>query len=497
MNRTLAGIAAAILLPAGIVAVFVAAPAAAEPPSTPPAVSDAAASPAMLAALQRDLGLTADGARDRLAKDAAASRTELALRKKLGSAFAGAWLTADAKAFVVAVTDSAKAAEVTAAGATATLVTRSAAKLDAIKAGLDKAAAKASAASVPGWYVDVKTNTVVVQARGGTAVAKAFVKASGVDASAVRVVATTEQPELLYDVRGGDAYYIGGGRCSVGFSVNGGFVTAGHCGNTGNATTGFNRVAQGTFQGSSFPGNDYAWVSVNSNWTPQPWVNNYAGGNVTVAGSTVAAIGASICRSGSTTGWRCGTVQAYNQTVNYAQGSVSGLTRTNACAEPGDSGGSWLSGQQAQGVTSGGSGNCSSGGTTYFQPVNEILQAYGRTLVTGGGTPPTEPPPSGCSGYEFSVSGSLSSGGSVYQPNGSYYYSSASGAHRGCLDGPTGTDFDLYLQKWNGSGWAVVAQGITAAADETVTYNGTSGYYRWRVHAYSGSGGYALGYSNP
>jgi streptogrisin C len=69
----------------------------------------------------------------------------------------------------------------------------------------------------------------------------------------------------------------------------------------------------------------------------------------------------------------------------YAQGSVSGLSRSNACAEPGDSGGSWISGNQAQGVTSGGSGNCSSGGTMWFQPVNEILGAYGLTLTTSGG----------------------------------------------------------------------------------------------------------------
>jgi streptogrisin C len=494
MNRTLAGLAAATLLPAGIVAAL-AAPAAAEP--APAAPKADAASPEMFAALQRDLRLTADQARDRLARDAAASRTELALRKRLGGAFAGAWLNADASRFTVAVTDARRAADVTAAGATATVVSRSEAALDAVKARLDAAAAKAPAASVPGWFVDVKTNTVTVLARGGTAAATTFVRASGVDAAAVRVVASTEAPKPLYDVRGGDAYYIGGGRCSVGFSVNGGFVTAGHCGRAGQATTGYNRVAQGTFQGSSFPGNDYAWVAVNANWTPQPWVNNYSGGNVTVAGSTVAAIGASICRSGSTTGWRCGTVQAYNQTVNYPQGTVSGLTRTNACAEPGDSGGSWMSGNQAQGVTSGGSGNCSSGGTTYFQPVNEILSAYGRTLVTSGGGNPPPPPPTGCTGYEFTATGSLASGGSAYQPNGSYYYSSASGAHRGCLDGPTGTDFDLYLQRWNGSGWAVVAQGASANPDETVSYTGTAGYYRWRVHAYSGSGSYSLGYTNP
>jgi streptogrisin C len=493
MKRTLAGLAAATLLSAGIVAVL-GTPATAGPaaPATP-ALAAEAASPAMLAALQRDLGLTAAQARERIAQDLNASRIELKLRKQLGSAYAGGWLTVDAKSFVVAITDSRRAAEVTAAGAIPTVVARSGAALDAIKAGLDRAAAKAPSTSVPGWYVDVKTNSVVVLARGGTAAARAFVQASGVTTAAVRIVATTETPRTLYDVRGGDAFYIGGGRCSIGFSVNGGYVTAGHCGSAGNATSGYNQVAQGTFQASSFPGNDYSWVAVNANWIPQPWVNNYSGGNVTVAGSTESAVGASVCRSGSTSGWHCGTIQAKNQTVNYAQGTVYGLTQTNACAEPGDSGGSWLTGQQAQGVTSGGSGNCTSGGTTFFQPVNEILSAYGRTLVTSGGPPP----PPGCSGYEFTATGSLSSGASAYHPNGSYYYSSVSGTHAGCLDGPTGTDFDLYLQKWNGYSWSVVAQGITANPDETVSYSGTAGYYRWRVHAYSGSGSYTLGYSNP
>ncbi|HEX2773599.1 MAG TPA: S1 family peptidase, partial [Micromonosporaceae bacterium] len=224
----------------------------------------------------------------------------------------------------------------------------------------------------------------------------------------------------------------------------------------------------------------------------------YSGGNVTVAGSSEAAVGASVCRSGSTTGWRCGTIQSKNATVNYAQGSVSGLTRTNACAEPGDSGGSWLSGQQAQGVTSGGSGNCTSGGTTYFQPVNEILSAYGLTLRTSGSPPPPPPPPpTGCSGYEFTYTRSISSGASQYHPNGSYYYSSVSGNHRGCLDGPSGVDFDLYLQKWNGFSWVDVASGTTANPDETLSYNGTAGYYRFEVHAYSGSGSYTVAFSNP
>jgi streptogrisin D len=70
-------------------------------------------------------------------------------------------------------------------------------------------------------------------------------------------------------------------------------------------------------------------------------------------------------------------VTALNATVNYPQGTVYGLIRTTVCAEPGDSGGSLFSGTSALGLTSGGSGNCSSGGTTFFQPVTEPLNVYG------------------------------------------------------------------------------------------------------------------------
>jgi streptogrisin C len=111
------------------------------------------------------------------------------------------------------------------------------------------------------------------------------------------------------------------------------------------------------------------------------YVYGYDGLYYYVHGSSEVPEGSSICRSGSTTGMWCGTVQAKNQTVNYPQGTVFGLTQTNVCAEPGDSGGSWISANQAQGVTSGGSGNCSSGGTTFFQPVNPILATDGLSLV--------------------------------------------------------------------------------------------------------------------
>jgi streptogrisin C len=80
-------------------------------------------------------------------------------------------------------------------------------------------------------------------------------------------------------------------RCSIGFSVVGGFVTTGHSGTPGAATTGYNGAAQGTFQATSFPGDDMAWVATNASWTPQPWVNQYNGYAAVVGDSTAAPPG--------------------------------------------------------------------------------------------------------------------------------------------------------------------------------------------------------------
>ncbi|WP_103338257.1 ricin-type beta-trefoil lectin domain protein [Amycolatopsis sp. CA-126428] len=304
---------------------------------------------------------------------------EKTLRATLSGRFGGAWY--DGGGLKVGVLDSADATTVRAAGATPVAVKRSEQALDTDKLRLDEVSVPAD---VHAWYVDPASNSVVVEAASAAA-ARSF----GAKAGLTVQTRVTQAPRPLYDIRGGDQYVINGNiLCSVGFSVDGGFVTAGHCGSAGYPTLGYNNVDQGTFAASSFPDNDYAWVRTNANWTPRPYVNNYAGGNVEVAGSQEAGIGASVCRSGRTTGWRCGTIQAKNATVNYSDGRiVYGLTSTTACAEGGDSGGAWMAGNQAQGVTSGGSGDCTTGGTTFFQPVNEILSAYGLKLTTtGGGT---------------------------------------------------------------------------------------------------------------
>ncbi len=116
--------------------------------------------------------------------------------------------------------------------------------------------------------------------------------------------------------------------------------------------------------------------------------------------------------------------------------------------------------------------------------------------LSGGGQPPPPPPPPTCSGGTYT--GSLSgTGANAYQPNGSYYQSTISGTHTGGLTGPAGADFDLYFQKWNGFGWSTVASGLGSTSTENVSYNGTAGYYRWRIYSYSGSGSYSLCTTRP
>ncbi|WP_327031048.1 S1 family peptidase [Micromonospora sp. NBC_01740] len=195
-----------------------------------------------------------------------------------------------------------------------------------------------------------------------------------------------EPGELRVLIAGGQAIYSGG-RCSLGANVRSGtayyFVTAGHCTSVG--ATWYANSAQttvlGSRAGSSFPGNDYGLVRYTSLVAHPSAVYTYPG-LLTINGAGNAYIGQAVCRSGSTTGVRCGTVTGLNATVNYAEGSVSGLIRTNICAEPGDSGGPLYAAGTGTvlGILSGGSGNCTSGGTTYYQPIMEILAAYGVTV---------------------------------------------------------------------------------------------------------------------
>ncbi|MFI8219542.1 alpha-lytic protease prodomain-containing protein [Streptomyces sp. NPDC085932] len=341
----------------------------------------------VLRALQRDLGLTPAQASRRLVNEAEAGTRAGLLRNALGDRFAGAWLRGTtSQELVVATTKAADVPAIKAQGAKAAVVKKPLRDLRAAKEKLDAAAAKADTRETPLWYVDIPANRVVVEA-GNKAAAAAFVKAAGLDAKSVTVKVTANRPRLMAEVTGGDAYYIEGtARCSVGFSVTKGdqqgFASAGHCGKQGAKTTGFDKAEQGTFQASTFPGKDMSWVAVNDKWTATANVKGEGEQKVQITGSVQALVGAAVCRSGSTTGWHCGKVEQHDTSVSYAEGKVDGLTQTTVCAEPGDSGGPYVSGVQAQGVTSGGTGDCKNGGTTFYQPINPLLGDFGLTLKT-------------------------------------------------------------------------------------------------------------------
>ncbi|KFA51963.1 hypothetical protein S40293_09489 [Stachybotrys chartarum IBT 40293] len=78
--------------------------------------------------------------------------------------------------------------------------------------------------------------------------AEALAKEVGLSKSEFEVRTVQELPSTFVTVRGGDAYYINRcGRCSVGFIVTTGFVTAGHCGSTGDNVS---ATLTGPFYGS-------------------------------------------------------------------------------------------------------------------------------------------------------------------------------------------------------------------------------------------------------
>ncbi|WP_171110276.1 MULTISPECIES: S1 family peptidase [Streptomyces] len=344
------------------------------------------ASAGLIRAMQRDFGLTEAEAETRLAAEADARDIAPAARRAAGAAYGGSWFDAASERLTVAVASDAPAATIRAVrstGANVRTVEHSARELDATSARIDRLNAPQGVSS---WHVDPAANSVVVnvvESRRSDNDVRRFV-ARAREAGPVTVETVPAAPRTFAaGTVGGDPYYTGNVRCSIGFSVHGGFVTAGHCGGVGGTVRGWDGTHIGSFQGSSFPGNDYAWVNVGSGWWTVPVVLGW--GTIPdrlVRGSAEAPVGTSTCRSGSTTHWHCGTVLAKNETVNYSQGAVHQMTKTSVCAEPGDSGGSFISGDQAQGVTSGGWGNCSGGGETWFQPVNEILNRYGLRLHT-------------------------------------------------------------------------------------------------------------------
>ncbi|WBO61865.1 S1 family peptidase [Streptomyces camelliae] len=313
---------------------------------------------------------------------AARAASTAALVARLGDRAAGSYYDAAAHRFVVNITDRSAADQVRGTGAVPRTVRYSTAQLRGVLGTLTQRARIAGTA----WSIDPRQDKVVVTVDPTVTGAKrtqlnTVVGALG-DKVVIRRAASVFKP-LIAD---GDAIWGSGVRCSLGFNVtvNGApyFLTAGHCGNassTWSDSQGGGEVGQTV--DSQFPGTDYALVQYDdASSDHSSVVDLYDGSSQQITHAADAYVGESVQRSGSTSGLHGGTVTGLDATVNYEEGSVSGLIDTDVCAEPGDSGGALFDGDAAIGLTSGGSGDCTSGGETFFQPVPAALNAEGATL---------------------------------------------------------------------------------------------------------------------
>ncbi|MEV6786176.1 S1 family peptidase, partial [Streptomyces sp. NPDC051098] len=328
-------------------------------------------------------------------KMSAASAAELLqqLGQQLGESYGGAYYDSGKQQLVVNVVGNNNnvVVQVKKAGAVPRSVQNSATKLTAAKSTLSKQATMAGTS----WAVDPRNNQVLVTADRTVAGERwdrleSAVKALGPGVARIQKSAG----EFKTFLEGGDAIFGGGARCSLGFNVttqdgSPGFLTAGHCGVAAEQwSEEANGEPIGTVQDAVFPGEgDFALVTYDDPATEAPSEVDLGNGQtVAITQAADAAVGQDVIRMGSTTGLDDGQVTGLDATVNYPEGTVTGLIQTNVCAEPGDSGGALFTQDgSAIGLTSGGSGDCTSGGETFFQPVTTALAAVGAQIGDGAG----------------------------------------------------------------------------------------------------------------
>ncbi|MFF2653463.1 S1 family peptidase [Streptomyces sp. NPDC058045] len=312
---------------------------------------------------------------------AQAGKLASTLVSDLGKSAAGSYYDAGNRQLVVNVLDESAARTVESAGARARVVEHSLAELDSARGTLKRQA------TIPGtsWAVDPASNKVVVTADRTVRGAQLKQLTKVVQGLGDTTQLKHSQGEFKPLIAGGDAISGDGGRCSLGFNVvkdgEPYFITAGHCTEAISTWSDSSGQEIGQNADSSFPDNDFGLVKYTAEVDHPSEVDLYDGSTQQITQAGDATVGEKVSRSGSTTQVHDGTVTGLDATVNYGNGDVvNGLIQTDVCAEPGDSGGSLFDGDTALGLTSGGSGDCSSGGETFFQPVPEALSAFGAEI---------------------------------------------------------------------------------------------------------------------
>ncbi|MQA26290.1 MAG: trypsin-like serine protease [Micromonosporaceae bacterium] len=316
----------------------------------------------------------------------ASPEAAIAVAERLGSRSAGVYRDASTGDMAVTVTTAADAQRVRAVGAAPKRVSHSGADLARVTTALDRSA------RVPGtsWSVQPQDNQVVVTVdstvTGADLASIRRITAPFGDAARVERVAGP----LSTMISGGKPIYTGGSRCSLGFNVTKAsgkrfFFTAGHCAKIagiGGLWYNQNSVKLGPTVGFTFPGKDWGLVRHDNTLQKPGGVWLYDTNQLRdIKQAGAAFVGQYVARSGSTSGTHRGYVTGINATVNYPQGTVSGLIKTDVCAEPGDSGGPLFNGSTALGLTSGGVLSVSQcprqpgqNPITYYEPMTRALR---------------------------------------------------------------------------------------------------------------------------
>lgn len=321
---------------------------------------------------------------------------------RLGSArTGGGYIDGDGTPVVTATKDGRQLA-VRSGGVTVRTVDHSLQELRQARASLDRFAKTRGAGQVQEWHIDVMKNRLIVASTDSSDKAtRTFLRYARSLGDAVQVnrVESSIRPAGLSLYNSDNITLNNRLECSVGFNATDSqhrqiFLTAGHCLNGSSA------AYRGSYLGASivsrYPNSDFGAVQTDTSvWTPEPAVNKFDGKARAVLGTARPAVGSEVCKSSSTSGWTCGTIQAYGQTVNYGGGNiVYNLVRFSACVEPGDSGGAVMDGSSAVGLISGAqfftTGNgaelCGSRvgepNVSFYQPIGPALKALDAKLLT-------------------------------------------------------------------------------------------------------------------
>jgi hypothetical protein len=343
---------------------------------------------AMVEALAVELGMTPGQAAVRLDKQQRLAG-KLAALQAAGVSTDGAYFNRDG-ALVVATSAPDKVAS---AGLTPRAAVRGEQALNRLSAQVERTLG-AELTQVQSWGPDLERDQVVVtvEPNAGEALVR---KLSALDGVAVERGGARALPQADV-VPGRIMDLVPGTNCSLGFTGtrNGAKVmlTAGHCveGNPDVLDASGTHIGKGA--GTRFPSVDMGIMTIDAEDTPRGYVDTRMGSTVAIRGLSKAPVGTAICKAGNTTGWTCGKITHYNQSVRYSGESVTttGLARATVCTEGGDSGGAYISGNTAQGMTSGGptaecgfnQGANATGSYSFYQPVVDAANYYGVTLTT-------------------------------------------------------------------------------------------------------------------